>query len=98
MTRLNLFLLVLLALCAMSVITSSHKARKLYAELQTEVSEARKLDVRWTQLQLEQSTWAMHSRIEGEATAKLEMQLPSDNRTQVILPRGEVVAKPKVVD
>ncbi|WP_255988390.1 cell division protein FtsL [Chitinolyticbacter albus] len=98
MIRLNLFLLLLLLLSAMSVVTSQHKSRKLYAELQNEAAHTRKLDVEWGQLQLEQSTWAMHSRIEQEATQKLGMQLPSNNRTQVILPRGQAVAKPKLSD
>ncbi|GAA5784539.1 cell division protein FtsL [Chitiniphilus shinanonensis] len=98
MIRLNLFLLGLLMVCAMSVVTSQHKSRKLYSELQKEAQHTKKLDVEWGQLQLEQSTWAMHSRIENEATRKLGMQLPGSNRTQVILPRGTAVARPKVGD
>ncbi|WP_432723030.1 cell division protein FtsL [Jeongeupia wiesaeckerbachi] len=96
MTRLNLFLLAVLIACALSVVTSQFNARKLYGELQKEDQVTRKLDVEWGQLQLEQSTWAMHSRIESEATAKLSMQLPAANRTQVILPQGQVVARPKL--
>ncbi|AOY01001.1 cell division protein FtsL [Jeongeupia sp. USM3] len=95
MTRLNLFLLAVLIACALSVVTSQSNARKLYGELQKEEQATRKLDVEWGQLQLEQSTWAMHSRIESEATAKLGMQLPAANRTQVILPQGQVVPRPK---
>ncbi|TJZ77419.1 cell division protein FtsL [Chitiniphilus eburneus] len=98
MIRLNLFLLGLLMVCAMSVVTSQHKARKLYSELQKEAQHTKKLDVEWGQLQLEQSTWAMHSRIEDEATRKLGMQLPGANRTQVILPRGTAVARPRQGD
>jgi cell division protein FtsL len=93
-TRLNLFLLAILIMCALALITSQHKARKLYGELQKEAVLSRKLDVEWGQLQLEQSTWAMHSRIETEATQKLNMQVPGPSRTQVILPHGERVAKP----
>ncbi|WP_035055752.1 cell division protein FtsL [Andreprevotia chitinilytica] len=96
MTRLNLLLLGILVLCALSVVTSQHKARKLYGELQKEAQSARQLDVEWGQLQLEQSTWAMHSRIESEATKRLGMQLPGANRTQAILPHGQAVAKPTV--
>lgn len=94
MTRLNLFLLLILIACALALITSQHKARKFYGELQKEAALSRKLDVEWGQLQLEQSTWAMHSRIEAEATQKLGMHVPGANRTQVILPHGERVAKP----
>lgn len=94
MTRLNLFLLLIVIGCSLSVVTSQHKARKLYIELQKEEKETKRLDVEWGQLQLEQSTWAMHSRIEAEATRRLSMQQPGNGRTLVILPHGQTVAKP----
>lgn len=93
MTRLNLFLLLIVIGCSLSVVTSQHKARKLYIELQKEEKETKRLDVEWGQLQLEQSTWAMHSRIEAEATRRLSMQQPGNGRTLVILPHGQTVAK-----
>jgi len=93
-TRLNLFLLLVLIGCALSVVTSQHKARKLYIELQKTDQESKRLDVEWGQLQLEQSTWAMHTRIEAEATRRLGMQTPVGNRAMVILPQGQSVAKP----
>ena len=65
MTRLNLLLLAILIACALSVVTSQHKARKLFIELQKAQKSAKQLDVEWGRLQLEQSTWAMHSRIES---------------------------------
>ncbi|MDZ4210956.1 MAG: cell division protein FtsL, partial [Methylotenera sp.] len=36
------------------------------------------------QLQLEQSTWAMHSRIEKIAATQMQMQVPDAKRVQVI--------------
>ncbi|WP_157314412.1 cell division protein FtsL [Chitinibacter sp. FCG-7] len=98
MTRLNLFLLSILVVCAMGVVTSQHKARKLFIELQKEDALTRKLDVEWGQLQLEQSTWAMHSRVEAEARQKMGMQVAPANRTQVILEHGQQVPKPVVSD
>ncbi|WP_028451767.1 cell division protein FtsL [Chitinilyticum aquatile] len=92
MIRLNLFLLGILILCALSVITSSHRARKLYGELQKEENQSRKLDLEWGQLQLEQSTWAIHSRVEIEAAQKLDMLVPPSNRVQTILPDGNTPA------
>src|SRR5688500_15492792 len=64
MTRANLVLLGLLIACALAVVTSQHQARKLYVELQKEQELAKVLDVEWGQVQLEQSTWAAHPRIE----------------------------------
>ena len=94
MTRLNLFLLLIVMGCALSVVTSQHKARKLYIELEREDRQTKRLDVEWGQLQLEQSTWAMHSRIESEAMRRRGMQSPGNARTLVILPHGQSVAKP----
>jgi cell division protein FtsL len=43
-----------------------------------------KYETEFGQLQLEQSTWAMHSRIEELATKRLQMQVPDAKRIQVI--------------
>jgi len=86
MTRLNLILVFILIVCALGVVTSQHKARKLFVELQKEQEAAKQMDVEWGQLQLEQSTWAMHSRIEKIAAKFLQMQVPEANRVQVVAP------------
>jgi cell division protein FtsL len=86
MTRFNLVLLVLLILCALALVTSQHHARKLYIELQKEQELAKQLEVEWGQLQLEQSTWAMHARIEKIATRNLNMGSPPPSRVQVVGP------------
>jgi len=85
--RLNAFLLALVVACALGVITSQHHARKLFIELETEQAAAKKLGEEWTQLQLEQSTWATHKRIEALASKSLGMRLP-DSATTVILTPG----------
>ena len=87
MTRVKLLLLLVLIACALGVVTSQHKARKLFVELQKEKDRAQQMEVEWGQLQLEQSTWAMPVRVEKIATAKLQMQLPKSGQIQFI--RGE---------
>jgi len=84
MTRLNLVLLVILMGCALMLVTSQHQARKLYVELQKEQELAKRFEIEWGQLQLEQSTWAMHARIEKIATRNLGMRVPSSARVQVL--------------
>jgi cell division protein FtsL len=88
MARLNLIMLAALILCALSVVTSQHQARKLYVELQKEQEVARKLDVEFGQLQLEQSTWSMHSRVEKIASGQLMMRVPAAGRIQVVTPEA----------
>ena len=84
MTRLNLTLFFVLIMVSLGVVTSQHKARKLYFELEQQQDLSKKYDTEYGQLQLEQSTWAMHSRIEELATKKLNMQVPDAKRIQVI--------------
>ena len=86
MARLNLILLAIAVACSLSVVTSQHTARKLYVELQKEQGRARQLEIEWGQLQLEQSTWAMHARIEKIAGGQLLMRAPPPSRVQVVAP------------
>ena len=88
MLRLNLLLLAVLVGCALALITSQHQARKLYIELQKEQELAKQLAVEWGQLQLEQSTWATHSRVEKLAVRALGMRVPPASRTKVVPPAG----------
>ena len=85
--RAHLLLLLVVIACALGVVTSQHKARKLFMELQKERDEAQRMEVEWGQLQLEQGTWAMPVRVEKIAAAKLQMQLPKSGQIQFI--RGE---------
>ena len=86
MTRLNFILLAVLVACALALVSSQHRARKLYVELQREQELAKQLEVEWGQLQLEQSTWAMHGRIERVATSRLNMRTPGPGRVQIVAP------------
>jgi cell division protein FtsL len=89
MARLNFILLAALTACALALVTSQHQARKLYVELQKEQDLAKRLDVEWGQLQLEQSTWATHARVEKLAVRALGMRVPAAARIQVIAPAAE---------
>lgn len=93
MVRLNLILLAMLIGCALALITSQHRARKLYVDLQKEQDLAKQLDVEWGQLQLEQSTWAMHARVERIAANALGMRVPPAARIQVV-PRASAETRP----
>lgn len=80
MVRFNLLLALVLVLCALGVVTSQHKARKLFQQLEVEQERSRQLDVEYGQLQLELSTWATHPRIEKIARERLKMRLPEPLR------------------
>lgn len=88
MLRLNLILFAMLIVTALATVAAQHKSRKLYVELQQQQDAANQYEVEWGQLQLEQSTWAMHSRIEDIAEKRLEMQVPDPKHIQVVTPLG----------
>lgn len=75
--RLTLALLLIALICALSTVAANHRARKLFNEMEREQVRMRELDVEWGQLQLEQSTWAGHARIEKIAREKLGMRPPA---------------------
>jgi cell division protein FtsL len=87
--RLNLLLFLVLLGCAISVVSARHKARDLFVELQKEETGSRDLDIEWGRLLLEQSTWAMHTRVEVVARNQLQMSVPDPSSIYLLrLPEG----------
>lgn len=84
MAKLNLLLLAVLVACALGLVTSQHKARKLFSDLEREHQRARELDVEYGQLQLEASTWGLHSRVERIATGTLGLRAADPRRVRVV--------------
>jgi cell division protein FtsL len=84
MARLNLLLLVVLAACALGLVTSQHHARKLFVELGREQARTSELEVEHGQLQLEASTWARHARVERLARERLALRPPEAKRMQIL--------------
>lgn len=84
MAKLNALLFVLVIACALGVVTSQHKARKLFVELQQEKDRAQQMDVEWGQLQLEQGTLAMPARVESLASRQLLMHTPSASQIRYV--------------
>jgi cell division protein FtsL len=82
--KLNLLLLLVLVVCALGLVTSQHKARKLFSDLEREQARARELDVEFGKLQLEASTWGLHARVEKVATGTLGMRVPDPRRVRVV--------------
>lgn len=89
MARLNLLLLAMLVLCALSLVTSRHQARQRFIELEREQQRAHGYEIEYGQLKLEQSTWGLPARIEKIAREQLRMQLPGAARVEVVRNGGE---------
>ena len=85
MTRLNMILLMALIGCALSVVTSQHKARKFFMELQSEQDRERKTDQEWRELQIESQTLGTGKRIEQKAQRDLGMVVPDAKKTVIVV-------------
>lgn len=86
MTRLNLLLLAFLTACALALVASQNRARKLFSELEQEQERSRQLGVEYGQLQLEASTWAMRSRVQSIARRQLHMHVPEASQLKIVQP------------
>lgn len=71
---------------AMGVIYSKHQSRKRFVEL-TQLQQHRdELNTYWGRLQLEQSTWSTHGRIERLARTQLQMAIPDNSKVVRLSP------------
>ncbi|VAX08782.1 Cell division protein FtsL [hydrothermal vent metagenome] len=68
------------------VVYAKFASRKHFVELQTLHAERDSINVEWGRLQLEQSTWATHGRVEQIARTKLDMHIPTASEVVVITP------------
>lgn len=82
----NCVLWVAILSSAIGAVYSRHEARRLFHELQLLNKQRDELDVQWGRLQIEQSTWATHGRIEKIARDDLDMTIPSSDELMVVQP------------
>ena len=75
MAKLNLLLLAVLVACAIGLVTSQHRARKLFSDLEREQNRSRELDIDYGRL---------HQRVEKIATGMLGMRAPDPRRVRVV--------------
>ena len=82
-----LMVLVFAVVCVisgMALVYTKHESRKLFVELEQLTHERDELNIEWGQLQIEQSTWAQHARIEQVATEDLSLVRPATTEIFVI--------------
>jgi cell division protein FtsL len=69
---------------ALALVYTKHESRHLFVELEQLTQERDDLNIEWGQLQIEQSTWAQHARIEQVATDDLSLVRPDTTEIFVI--------------
>ena len=83
-TGLVLALALVSVISAIALIYTKHESRELFIELEELSDERDALNIEWGQLQIEQSTWATHGRIEQVATEQLKLERPETQSIYVI--------------
>ena len=75
---------VVCVVSATALVYTKHESRKLFVELEQLTDERDELNIEWGQLQIEQSTWATHARIEQVASDDLQLTRPETTEIFVI--------------
>jgi len=79
MNNMMISVLVLATLCfctALGVVFTTHLSREAHAEIGRNRSVIDELDVQWSQLQIEESTFSEHGLVERQARERLDMIFP----------------------
>lgn len=79
-------LVLAVVLSALGVVYAKHQSRKLFIALQALEAARDEMNTEWGQLQLEQSTWATHGRIEDLARQRLKMTTPAPDAVVIVRP------------
>ncbi|CUT17464.1 MULTISPECIES: cell division protein FtsL [Candidatus Ichthyocystis] len=78
--RLDVLLVIILLATSMGLVFSRYQARKLYFSITQQQSIARELDVKFSQLQLEETAYSMRFRLQGIASRRLGLVAPKNTR------------------
>jgi cell division protein FtsL len=71
---------------AIAVVRARHEARGLFVQLEQLSAERDRLNIEWSQLQLEQSAWSNHGFVERVASDRLQMTLPQPDEVRIVAP------------
>lgn len=79
-------LILAVLVSAIGLVYSKHMSRRMFVELQSLKQQVTDLNTEWGQLQLEQSAWTDHGRIEQIARDRLLMKQPDAEEVVFIKP------------
>jgi cell division protein FtsL len=80
---------LLLAACVVAsgiwIVSVEHRSRQLFMQTEDLNREIDRLQIDWGRLQIEQSTWGTHSRVEALARQRLQLTAPRDDQLVVVV-------------
>lgn len=77
-------LLLLVVVSALSVVYVTHESRRMFTRLQQLNAQRDELVVDWWRLQIEESYWSTHARIDREARERLGMHIPQPSDVIIV--------------
>lgn len=77
---------LLVVASAMGCVHAKHLARMDFTELQKLTTERDRLEVAWGQMQIEQSAWSAHARVEQMARGKMQLRSPGADDIRLVRP------------
>ena len=92
MTRMNVVLLVAVIASALYLVQTQYESRRLYAEIDKAVGDARKIQQENERLQVEKRAQATPLRVEKLAKEQLQMRSASPAITQYVNARPSAAA------
>ena len=94
MAKLTALLTGMLLTCALLLVTSQHQARKAFIDLERAQATARKHEIEWNQLQLEQTRLAKHSLIDLAVRAKGDLHIDDHHTVEDVgIALGQALAR-----
>jgi cell division protein FtsL len=69
---------------AVAVVRARHESRTLFVELERLSAERDRLNIEWSQRQLEQSAWSNHGFVERVAAGRLGMKIPTPDEVRFV--------------
>jgi cell division protein FtsL len=94
MTRLNLVLLIAVLASALYLVRTQYESRRLFAEVDKALGEARRLQIEHERLQVEKRGQATPLRVEKLAKEQLQMRTATPAITQYVTWRDSTAAGP----
>lgn len=67
------------------IVNVEHRSRQLFMQTEDLNREIDDLQIDWGRLQIEQSTWGTHSRVEALARQRLQLTAPRDDQLVVVV-------------
>jgi cell division protein FtsL len=71
---------------ALGTVYAKHQSRKLFTQLSALMEERDRLEMDWSRLQMEQSTWSAHGRVEDLARSQMRMRNPRPDEVELLAP------------